>query len=206
MKLIHAPYIGQKGTYPTGCESVSAVMLLRHLGVDITVDEFIQSYLPLGAFETRDGQLWGPDPRKVFCGSPYDEDGMGCYAPVIRAALERVLADRMADPPLVVDETGTPMEALVENYVNQGSPVVFWTCIDMRPALKGPSWRLLDSGEMFEWISNEHCMLLVGYDGEGYWFNDPYEDHGLIHYPKEPTRQRHLAQRAMAVSVRYPDR
>ena len=206
MKLIHAPYIGQKGTYPTGCESVSAVMLLRHLGVNITVDEFIQNYLPMGAFETRDGQLWGPDPRKVFCGSPYDENGMGCYAPVIRAALEKALADRMADPPQVIDETGAPMEALIENYVNRNAPVVFWACIDMRPPIKGPSWRLWDSGEMFEWTSNEHCMLLVGHDAEGYWFNDPYENHGLIHYPKELTRQRHLAQRAMAVSVRYPDK
>ena len=206
MKLIHAPYIGQKGRYPTGCESVSAVMLLRHLSVDITVDEFIQSYLPMGAFETQGGELWGPDPRKVFCGSPYDENGMGCYAPVIRAALDRALADRMAGPPLVVDETGASMEALIENYVNHDAPVIFWACIDMRPPVPGPSWRLWDSGEMFEWTSNEHCMLLVGYDKEGYWFNDPYEDHGLIHYPKELTEQRHLAQRAMAVGVRYPDR
>ena len=70
--IIRAPYIDQSGRYPTGCESVSAVMLLRHLGVDITVDEFIRSYLEQKAFEVRNGELFGPDPRKYFCGNPYE--------------------------------------------------------------------------------------------------------------------------------------
>ncbi len=201
MKLIQAPCISQKDRWPTGCESVSAVMLLRYLGVDITVDGFIRDYLPQRAFETRDGQLWGPDPRETFCGSPYSEDGMGCYAPVIRRAVERALADR-GKAYQAIDETGASMEALIENYVNHDMPVVFWACIDMRPPVPGPSWRLLGSGETFEWTSNEHCMLLVGYDGEGYWFNDPHGDNGLIRYPRELTEQRHLAQHAMAVGVR----
>ena len=66
---IEAPYIDQSGAYPTGCESVSAVMLLRFLGVDITVDEFIEDYLEKQGFEERDGEIYGPDPRKSFCGS-----------------------------------------------------------------------------------------------------------------------------------------
>ena len=201
MKIIQAPYISQKDRWPTGCESVSAVMLLRYLGVDVTVDGFIRDYLPLRAFETREGRLWGPDPKETFCGSPYEEDGMGCYAPVIRRALERALADR-GGAYQVIDETGASMEALIENYVNLDMPVVFWACIDMRPPVPGPSWRLLDSGETFEWTSNEHCMLLVGYDEEGYWFNDPHDGNGLVRYPKELTEARHMAQRAMSVGIR----
>ena len=42
MHKITVPYIDQSIKYPTGCESVSAVMLLRFLGYDITVDEFIE--------------------------------------------------------------------------------------------------------------------------------------------------------------------
>ena len=41
--IIEAPYIDQSLRWPTGCESVSAVMLLRYLGYDITVDEFIEN-------------------------------------------------------------------------------------------------------------------------------------------------------------------
>ena len=91
--IIQAPYIDQSVRYPTGCESVSAVMLLQYLGIDITVDRFIETYLEKRDFEERDGALFGPDPRKYFCGSPYDEDAFGCYAPVIVNALEKVFLD-----------------------------------------------------------------------------------------------------------------
>ena len=52
---IDVPYIDQSKLYPTGCESVSTVMLLRFLGIDITVDEFIEKYLEKKSFEERDG-------------------------------------------------------------------------------------------------------------------------------------------------------
>lgn len=39
MHKIEVPYIDQSVKYPTGCESVSAVMLLKYLGYEITVDE-----------------------------------------------------------------------------------------------------------------------------------------------------------------------
>lgn len=204
MKLIEAPYLDQSGRYPTGCESVAAVMLLRYLGCEISVDEFIRRYLPLADFERRGAELWGPDPREVFCGSPYAEDGMGCYAPVIRRALERALAD--AGLPLTaVDETGAPLDALLERYIDRDMPVVFWACIDMRPPVEGPSWRLLGSGARFTWISNEHCMLLVGYDERDCYFNDPHGNSGLVRYPRELTEQRHAAQLGMAVGVCLED-
>ena len=93
---IKAPYIDQSGAYPTGCESVSAVMLLQFLGVDITVDKFIEDYLEKQSFEERDREMFGPDPRKYFCGSPYDENSFGCYAPVIAHALKQVLGNTYA--------------------------------------------------------------------------------------------------------------
>mgnify|MGYP000907296256 CR=1 FL=1 len=54
---IDVPYIDQSKLYPTGCESVSTVMLLRFLGIDITVDEFIEKYLEKKSFEERDGRF-----------------------------------------------------------------------------------------------------------------------------------------------------
>ena len=51
MGRIDAPYIDQSGRYPTGCESVSAVMLLQFLGCSVTVDEFIENDLEQKAFE-----------------------------------------------------------------------------------------------------------------------------------------------------------
>lgn len=210
MIKINAPYISQKETYPTGCESVSTVMLLNFLGYNITVDEFIEKYLDCRAFEIRSGQLFGPDPRQYFCGSPYNADDFGCYAPVICKALDKFFIEASArtwakkDGPVykAVDETGTPVKELLERYIDKGTPAIFWACIDMKAPISGPEWTLLDSGETFTWISNEHCMLLVGYDEEGYYFNDPYEGHGLIRFPKQLVEKRHQAQYAMAVGIR----
>ena len=43
-KIITMDYINQSGRWPTGCESVSAVMVLNYLGVLVTVDEFIEKF------------------------------------------------------------------------------------------------------------------------------------------------------------------
>ncbi len=194
---IKAPYIDQSCAYPTGCESVSAVMLLQFLEVDITVDEFIEDYLEKQGFEERNGEMFGPDPRKCFCGSPYDEDSFGCYAPVIVGALSRILGEAYT----VSDETGTPTPELITRYIDKGIPVIYWACINMREPVIGPRWKLPDTGEVFTWVSNEHCMLLVGYDEEGYYFNDPYDNNGLIRYPKEVVEDRHRAQHMQAVGA-----
>ena len=62
MIKIDVPYINQSEKYPTGCESVTTVMLLHYLGYDISVDDFIKNNLKMRDFETRDGMLYGPDP------------------------------------------------------------------------------------------------------------------------------------------------
>ena len=202
MIKINVPYINQSEKYPTGCESVSAVMLLQYLGYDITVDDFIEKYLEQRAFEERDGQLYGPSPDRYFCGSPYDEDSFGCYAPVICDALEKAVGDKY----LIVNETGTSVEHLLHHYIDREMPVIFWACINMREPVTGPEWKLMDTGETFTWISNEHCMLLVGYDEEGYYFNDPYENNGVIRYDKKLVEDRHAAQRSMAVGIKLKER
>ena len=197
-KIIQVPYIDQSVKYPTGCESVSTVMLLQYLGYDISVDEFITDCLEMKEFEEREGQLYGADPNLYFCGSPYDKDSFGCYAPVICTALEKAIGKEYE----IINETKTSMEELRKKYLDADMPVIFWACINMREPIVGPEWKLLDSGETFTWISNEHCMLLVGYDEEGYYFNDPHENRGLIRYEKELVEKRHKAQYSMAVGVR----
>ena len=196
-KIIQVPYIDQSVKYPTGCESVSTVMLLQYLGYDISVDKFIADYLEMKAFEEREGQLFGADPNLYFCGSPYDKDSFGCYAPVICKALEKAIGDKYETR----NETNTSVDELIRKYIDADMPVIFWACINMREPIVGPEWKLFDSEEVFTWISNEHCMLLVGYDEEGYYFNDPHENRGIIRYEKELVENRHKAQYSMAVGV-----
>lgn len=196
--IIATPYINQTPKYPTGCESVSAVMLLQYLGYSITPEEFIDIYLEKKEFEKKEGILYGPDPNKYFCGSPYDENSFGCYAPVLKRAIEKVVKEEY----LVIDETDTDLEELKREYLDQGMPVIFWACIKMREPIVGPSWVLFETEEEFTWISNEHCMLLVGYDDEGYYFQDPDENRGLMHYEKKLVENRHKAQYNMAIGMK----
>lgn len=197
MYKIQVPYIDQSVKYPTGCESVSAVMLLQYLGYEISVDEFISKYLECRDMEIREGVLYGPDPNECFCGSPYGEDSYGIYAGGLKKALDKAAGDRYC----FEDESGTPIEKLLRKYIDQDMPVIFWACINMRKEIPGPEWKLLDTGERFLWTSNEHCMLLVGYDEENYYFNDPYDNNGVIGYSKQLVEKRHAAQHSMALGI-----
>ncbi len=44
-------------------------------------------------------------------------------------------------------------------------------------------------------------LLLVGYDESQFFFNDPWDHHGVIGYPKDLVKARHKAQYEMAVAA-----
>ena len=44
MKRLPVPFIGQGQNLPTGCESVSAAMVLQYLGFSVTAEEFAREY------------------------------------------------------------------------------------------------------------------------------------------------------------------
>lgn len=197
MKIINVPYIDQTGGGAfTGCESVTAVMLLNHLGIDISIYDFIDNYLDKEPFFERDGVLYGPNPYEVFAGDPYDKEAMGCYAPVIKNSLKRILGEAYE----VIDETGSELPALVEKYVDNDMPLIVWATIDLKDVIVGPVWKL-SNGEDFTWLSNEHCMLLVGYDDEHYIFNDPWNNNGIIAYDKNTVLDRYAKQHSQAIGV-----
>ena len=212
MKLLNVPYIDQTTAWPTGCESVSSAMLLQYLGYELSVDAFIGQYLEMAPLRERDGKLCGPNPRRHFAGSPYDAASFGCYAPVIETALNRVFAamqpggcraaDAAPQPAYrVVDLTGVSEDELCRAYIDRGLPVIYWASIDFLPTIPGPQWLIEDTGELFTWISNEHCLLLVGYDTDVFFFNDPWHNHGTIACSRALAKKRHAEQYSMALSV-----
>lgn len=216
-KLIKVPYIDQTKEWPTGCESVSAVMLLQYLGIDISVKMFVEQYLEKEPLFEKEGKLYGPNPWKTFAGDPADDQSMGCYAPVIMNSLKKVIqAKRQECSDLdlqagdagcltggeVVDLSGVSMETLLRDYIDRDMPVIFWASIDLKETYSGPDWILTDTGETFTWRSNEHCMLLVGYNEENYYFNDPWHNHGTIGYEKRLVEKCHAEQYRMAVSIK----
>lgn len=199
LKLINVPYIDQTEKYPTGCESVSAVMLLKYLGYPIEAEEFIDRYLTKRDLEYRQGRLFGPHPDDAFVGSPYNsEDGSyGCYAPCIAAAVRRVVGARFQ----VTVEQGQTMETLCRKYIDRGMPVILWATLNMEPASLGNVWNLADRAGQFQWVNHQHCLLLVGYDREKYYFNDPWQNAGCIGYDRGLASQRYHEMASQAVGL-----
>ncbi len=204
-KILQVPYIDQTRDWPTGCESVSAMMLARYLGAKCSVDDFMEKYLEKRPMQNRDGRLYGPDPNVYFAGSPYDPDSFGCYPQVIVKALNRLFAEE-GMPYLAQDASGVSTETFLREQIDAGMPVLYWTSINLKPTYMGPVWTLEETGEDFTWVSNEHCLVLVGYGQEGekslLYCNDPWENHGCIGYDRALTEERHREQAQRAVVVK----
>lgn len=170
--LDDVPYYSQIEEFPTGCEGVSAAMLLRYYGFSVTPADFIDGYLPCGAApqEDEDGQWFGCDPQEAFPGDPRSEDGWGCYAPVIETALNTYLDSTAYTAEALY---GISLDTLCSTYIDNGTPVLLWATINMDAPYTGITWTVPESGKTITWTGPLHCLLLIGYDETGYIFNDP---------------------------------
>ena len=66
-----------------------------------------------------------------------------------------------------------PLETLCSEFIDNDIPVLIWATVDMKEAREGNTWTVPDTGKRVRWINPMHCLVLVGYDGIYYYFNDP---------------------------------
>lgn len=177
------PHIYQYDTYPTGCESVSAVCALRYSGADISVDDFIDKYLVRGNLgEKPGGGLVGPSLDEAFIGDPRTPHGCGCNAPVIVRAAKQVLSGTDSQ---VKNLTGAGLETLCREYVSQDIPVIIWATIDMQAWTNTITWEDEVKGDTVTFYTAEHCLVLIGFDEEHYYFSDPASESEITGYDRE---------------------
>lgn len=196
--IIDVPYIDQTDiTY--GCEAVSSTMLLNYYGYDIDKKDFTDNYLiKRDWIIDANNTILGPDPHSAYVGNPYIQEkencGFGCYAGVVAKSMDKLLVDEHKTK----ITTGIDLDQLIEEYIKNDIPVLVWATINMQESSAGMSWIInyidenspYNIGDEFTWIAGEHCLVLVGYDKENYYFNDPYENKGVIGYEKELVRSR----------------
>ncbi len=198
-RIIKVPYINQD-EIASGCEAVSATMLLQHHGYDVTAKEFTDEFLIKKDWTVEsDGKIHAADPSSAYPGSPYIPSGyncgFGCYAPALAKSLNIFLK---AQNHKAVLTTGSSLTSIIDNYIKRDIPVLIWATMDMKPSRPGNKWLInyIDEnskykvGDTFTWIAGEHCLVLVGYDENNYYFNDPYKNHGLIAYNKATVESR----------------
>lgn len=182
---ISVPYISQENLLLTGCELVSAVMLLRFEGCYTSVYDFADA-IPKQELYTKEGLLYGPHPDSAFVGDPYSSSGYGCYAPVVAETLNRFLpSGRQASA-----SKERTLSDLADRCTEEGQPALIWATMNMHSSSLG-TWWILPSGEKFQWTSGEHCLVLLGADDSFYYFNDPYESHGQVAYSRTLVEQRY---------------
>ena len=192
--VLEVPALSQTD-WPTGCESVSAVMALNWAGADLTVEDFVYGFLPMDElWMDAAGQLCGPSPADTFIGDPAGR-GYGCFAPVLARAMSRAAPAGYR----ALDLTGSPLSELACAYLRHNIPVVIWATMELRPVEAGTQW-LLPGGEIFTWPSGEHCLLLVGETAEGYLLNDPRAGETVC-YDKELVRRRYESLGSQAVAL-----
>ena len=201
-KISNVPLVGQS-KLPTGCETCSATMLLKHYGYKISETTFADKYLirkPIGYYN---GVYAGPDPNCAFIGNPYSKNAYGAYAPVMAKCMNKYLSNKSYKAFTV---SGKSLEFLAGKYIAQGQPVMIWATINMSPSYKTATWKVnytdenakYKLGSYFTWIAGEHCLLLTGYDKDYYYFNDPWTN-ARTRYSKSVVNSRYAELGKQAV-------
>lgn len=172
-KLIKITPVCQYPDFPAGCESVAAVMNLKYLGFNISNQKFIDSYLPIGVAPYKVGNKWySSDPNESFLGDPASESGWGIWAKGLHKAISRYL-DTQTKKASVSYTYSETLDSLCEKYIVNDIPVLVWVTASMKTPYKNITANIIGTNKTFTWISPNHCMLLVGFDETGYYFNDP---------------------------------
>lgn len=174
---LNVPFIDQNPELPTGCEVTALAELLHFYGFEIDKEELAKNYLPIkqnpetGAF------------IEFYLGSPWEVNGSGCFAPAISICANSFLKDQ--ESKLVASSISYSDPAAIFNELSQGRPVIVWTSYNY--AEREVTYKdvpLLD-GNYFPWPSNEHCVVLCGYDSNKgtVTFADP--TYGMVEHSME---------------------
>jgi uncharacterized protein YvpB len=107
---------------------------------------------------------WG-NPNLGFVGDVTGRTkGFGIYHTALIDLLQKYI-------PTAVDLTGKSFDVL-ENQIAQGIPVEVWTTINFQDSVE---WYIWDTSiGPIRTTFSEHAVLLVGYDKDNVYVNDPY--------------------------------
>ena len=179
-----------------GCETYAATMLLKKLGFDVDEYEIADNYLDCHYITYGEGDtMYGPDMHSAFAGTAYA--GWGVYAPSMAKSMNNYLSDQKSKLKATAYKD-IPFETLLRKYIINDIPVMVWATTDMEEPYVFDTWIVdyVDEnaeaklGDTVSWYMHEHCLVLIGYDDENYYFAD--STHGSISsFEKKLTEQRY---------------
>lgn len=184
--------------YPTGCETVSSWMVLNYYGFYISVDDIIDKYLEKGtAPYLAKNKYYSSDPREMFLGDPRSYEGWGICAPGIEKTLNKYLKNTDY---YVFSSYSYTLSELCEIYIDKQIPVLVWCTVDMQEKIIPVELNIEETRIKFKWNTPSHCAVLVGYDENNYYFNDPYYGK-TIAYEKTKAEKAHKIQGNQSIVI-----
>jgi uncharacterized protein YvpB len=177
--MITAPIISQYPELRSGCEITTLAMMLQFYGIKKTkLDLVPEMKYDKTAYKLDSNNRissWG-NPNIGFVGDITGQGkGFGIYHTALIVLLKKYI-------PTAVDMTGESFEAL-EDKIAEGIPVEVWTTIKYQDSVQWMEWET--SIGPIRTTFSEHAVLLVGYDKENVYVNDPYSGLSQVKVNKE---------------------
>ena len=179
----------QRPELPTGCEATALTILLNYLGYKVDKCTIADDYLPVT-----------DEPLSLdthFIGNPHLKSGLGCNAPVIVQTANLYLSNVKSSRQAKLLTKSSPEQ--LYRYVAKGIPVICWTTIAMLDTRVSATWTAKDTGQKVNFMINEHCTVLAGYDTEKdtVVLNDPWK--GIVVYSMKLFEKRYRQMGSQAV-------
>lgn len=205
-KISGVPVITQD-VLKAGCETYACIMLLQYWGFDINEFDFVDNYLiTRPVYYGYGGELYGPDMNSAYAGDIYT--GYGINAPAMAKCMNNYIKETKSELkayPL----SEVPLETLCKEYILDNKPVMCWETTYMDEPYIKASWKVdyvdenakFEIGDTVSWMQNEHCMVLVGYDKDNYYFCDSVAGK-LASYDKKTAEERYSQIGMQAIVIK----
>ena len=144
------PILLQNPALPSGCEVTALTMVLNYMGYQVSNDYLADYCLPYGGY--------GDNIFEKFIGSVYDDSSYGCYADAICRCAQAYSTEYQT-----ANISGASLEDLC-GFTAAGYPVIVWATESMRESGAGVLWEY--NGMPMGYLTNEHCLVMIGYNKE----------------------------------------
>jgi len=165
--MLNAPIISQYPELRSGCEITTLAMLVQYYGINKSkldlLPEMKYDKTPVKMDSNKKIIYWG-NPNLGFVGDVTGRTkGFGIYHTSLLELLMKYI-------PTAIDLTGKSFEML-EDKIAEGIPVEVWTTINYQESVDWIEWDT--SIGPIRTTFSEHAVLLVGYDKDNVYVNDP---------------------------------
>lgn len=166
--MMDVPIIAQNPELKYGCEVTSLAMLLQYAGIEVDkmklAAELPKDEDPVSKNESGDITHWG-NPDHGFVGDITGKRmGYAVYANPLVQLMKQYLPDR------TINLTDKPFEDILKQLRDK-KPVVIWTTGDYKLPDRWETW--IHDNEEINTPLDLHAVVLVGFDSDYFYVNDP---------------------------------